>query len=90
MSIQVEFQPSGRGKAQCASDPAYPDGIVLDISKGKQANCVVPLPYPAPECGQWIVNCDECGLIVAVTAAGRRDDPVSIKIPCMKELGNAF
>ena len=77
----VEFVPSGRGKAQCAPDPAYPDGIDLDVSLGA-ASCKVDLPYPAPECGHFIVRCGLCGFSAAITAAGRPDDPKSVTIPC--------
>jgi hypothetical protein len=50
-SHTVEFRKSGRGKAQCAPDPAYPDGKDLDISPDNAVACRVDLPYSAPECG---------------------------------------
>jgi hypothetical protein len=76
------LHPSGRGKAQCPPDPAYPDGMHLDMSMGKKS-CLVNLPYPAPECGCWTVHCGECGLTVAATAAGRPDDPRTLKVACL-------
>lgn len=29
MQHSIEFQPSGRGKAQCPPDPAYPNGKAI-------------------------------------------------------------
>ncbi len=77
----VEFLPSGRGKAQCESNPNFPNGIKVDISDGLIA-CTKDLPYPAPECGTWIVRCAACGMSIGVTAAGRPDDPISVTMPC--------
>lgn len=80
----VEFVASGRGRAQCKSDPLYPKGKDIDISEGAPA-CKVALPYPAPECGVYVVTCKACGMKVALTAAGRPDDPISVTIPCKEE-----
>lgn len=77
----VEFQPSGRGKAQCPPNPNFPNGVKVDVSDGLIA-CIKHLPYPAPECGAWIVRCKACDMSVAVTAAGRHDDPVSVTMAC--------
>lgn len=87
MSHKVEFVKSGRGQAQCKPDPAYPNGIVLDLSfTGPAPHCTIPLPYPAPECGFWHVQCEDCAMGIMVTAAGRVDDPVSITVPCKRDL----
>jgi len=80
-AISIEFKPSGRGKARCAPNPDCPDGSHADTADG-QTGCVVDLPYPAPECGAWIVQCAACGMSAAITAAGRPDDPRSVRIPC--------
>lgn len=82
MSHRVEFRPSGRGKALCAPNPEYPNGIALDLTRPGVPTCLVVIPYPAPECGLWLVRCDECHLSIAVTAAGRPDDPISLKMEC--------
>jgi hypothetical protein len=79
---RIEFLPSGRGKAQCPPDPDYPHGIEVDGAPPGVPSCTARLPYPAPECGMWIVHCDECPMTIAVTAAGRPDDPVSVRFPC--------
>jgi hypothetical protein len=78
----VKFVKSGRGKARCAPNPDYPNG--LDIRIKERPACIVDLPYPAPECGHWAIEYRLCGLTVAVTAAGRADDPRSVQVPCQK------
>ena len=80
----IEFKASGRGKARCAPNPDFPEGKPVDCSEGKVA-CAVELPYPAPECGVWIVRCKACGMSVGITAAGRLDDPKMVKMPCKEE-----
>ena len=84
----VEFQPSGRGKAKCAANPDYPEGVAVDISNGASATCAIDLPYPAPECGTYIVKCHLCRLAVALTAAGRPDDPTRLVMPCNLSIAN--
>ncbi len=86
----VTFIPSGRGNAQCPPNPDYPHGI--DVAPPISGpSCKVTLPYPAPECGLHHVLCNLCGLTVAVTAAGRPDDPISVTVPCAttQRRGNA-
>jgi hypothetical protein len=78
----VLFRPSGRGKARCAPDPDYPHGKATDCSTPGHPACEVALPYPAPECGTWIVRCRECPMSGAITAAGRPDDPTSVRMDC--------
>jgi len=64
-------------------DPAYPDGIDLSVARrGEWPVCRVELPYPAQSIGHWVVTCQACGMTVGATAAGRRDDPRSITMPC--------
>lgn len=77
---EIAFVKSGRGKAQCAPNPDYPNGIAIKINETPK--CEAVLPYPAPECGHWKIECCLCRTTVAVTAAGRPDDPISIEIPC--------
>lgn len=85
MSIQkhvVSFRSNGRGRAQCAPNPKYPNGIDIDATSPGDRSCLVSLPYPAPECGLVVVECFHCDMNIALTAAGRVDDPRSIRIPC--------
>lgn len=78
----VRFKASGRGKAQCAPNPAYPDGIDLDATRPDEQTCLIALPYPAPECGYFVVDCHLCRMTIMITAAGRPDDPRSVRLPC--------
>ena len=75
----VTFVPSGRGKAQCPVNPDFPYGKALDLCAGKPG-VWVELPYPAPECGAFIIAGERIDS-VAVTAAGRADDPTKVKVP---------
>lgn len=68
---------------QCAPDPRFPNGKDLDVSHGLKA-CKVALPYPAPRCGLYYVQCKTCGTNAAITTAGRPDDPRSVTMVCEK------
>jgi hypothetical protein len=63
-------------------DPAYPDGIDLDVTRGRLAYCETALAHPTPRCGKYLIKCRTCGFTTLITTAGRADDPRSIKIPC--------
>jgi len=71
-------------KAQCPPNPQYPNGKPIDLANGGFPTCKVDLPYPAPECGVWVVECDRCDASVGITAAGRVDDPLCVTIACKK------
>jgi hypothetical protein len=79
--IKVRWASRG-GKARSPANPAYPDGVVADLTAGQKLHCPVPLPYPAKEVGTWLISCETCGYTAAVTAAGRRDDPREARLPC--------
>ena len=81
--MNVIFLPNGRGKARNAPNPAYPNGFAV-VVPGDGPRCSVEFPYPAPECGMWLVKCEECDRSFLFTAAGRPDDPISATWPCMK------
>ena len=85
MTITVKFIDSGR-EPQCESNHAFPNGMDLDLSNGARECCVVTLPYPAKRCGVFSIHCDKCKTTTVVTAAGRRDDPRSLKLPCQQSL----
>jgi hypothetical protein len=87
MNAVIEFHKSGRGNAQCPSDPQYPNGVVVDGSQDGQSRCTAILPYPATECGAWHILCRDCKLSLVITAAGRRDDPVSVTANCLPRKG---
>jgi hypothetical protein len=44
--------------------------------------CTYNLPYPAPRCGAYSIECKKCGFVGVVTVAGRPDDPNMITLPC--------
>ena len=84
----IRWYPSGRGKSQCPPNPEYPAGIDLRAPMAPGApHCTIKLPYPAPECGQWLVECAACELSVLITAAGRPDDPKSVTVACQYDDG---
>ena len=81
--LKVTWHDAGR-EPKCAPDPAYPNGIDIDLSgRGALVTCKRDLPYPAKRCGQFFVYCETCGQNVVITTAGRPDDPRSVKLACM-------
>jgi hypothetical protein len=81
MALYSKWHDAGR-EPQCAPNPNYPDGIDIVIGKSGAKSCSTNLPYPADRCGHYVVGCTVCGLRVAITTAGRPDDPRSIKLEC--------
>jgi hypothetical protein len=79
--LTVKFLSHNR-KAQNAPNPAYPDGIDVDLCDGSKISCAASLPYPAECCGVWLVQCSVCSASAAITAAGRIDDPRNVKLKC--------
>lgn len=83
MSAAIEVQwIDGHREPLHRSNPAYPNGVDLDLSKGASAACSVALGYPAKRCGMYIVRCRACSASVTITTAGRADDPRSVKLGC--------
>jgi hypothetical protein len=82
----VTFVPSGRGKAQNPPDPQYPNGMDVGMVEvgDVAATCLVELPYPAPECGRYHVDCSRCDISIALSVAGRVDDPKTVRIKCLE------
>lgn len=72
---------------QWPADPAFPAGVDIDMSRGAKHACTVTLPYPARRCGLYIIECD-CGHQIAVTTAGRADDPRSLRLACKRRVRN--
>lgn len=52
----IVWVDSGR-EPQCPPNPAFPNGVVSDISGGAENTCDVSLPYPAKRCGQYVIKC---------------------------------
>lgn len=79
--FNIEWRDAGR-EPQVAPNPAYPNGIDLDMSNGARTTCFIPLPYPAKRIGAYVIECRICGLRMGCTTAGRPDDPRSVRLPC--------
>jgi hypothetical protein len=79
--FRIEWEDCGR-EPQCAPDPAYPEGVDLDASKGQLPSCTITLPYPAKRCGLYVLVCSLCGMTAVCTTAGRIDDPRSVTLAC--------
>lgn len=82
--FEIEWVDRGH-EPECPPDPRYPKGIDLDGSNGAAKTCSVKLPYPAKRCGIFMLRCLTCGYTVAITTAGRPDDPRSVKIACKRK-----
>lgn len=81
MTIDVTFLDSGHEPRE-KPDPAYPNGRDIRLCTAVQKSCGFNVPYPAPRCGVYSIKCSDCGIVVAVTVAGRPDDPRTVTIPC--------
>lgn len=79
--FKIEWHDTGR-EPKAPPNPRYPNGIDLDISSGSVEACEVDLPYPARRGGFYDVECNLCGAQVAVTTAGRADDPRTVIMSC--------
>jgi hypothetical protein len=82
---KVVWQDAGR-EPKCAPNPAFPNGIDIDVSGGAERTCTVALEHPARRCGHYLVRCKVCGASVACTTAGRPDDPRSVKMKCKEPI----
>jgi hypothetical protein len=89
MTLHVEWIDRGR-EPQCAPNPAYPNGKDIDGSGDAKDTCFTSLECPAPRCGLWLVHCDKCKQTIAITTAGRPDDPRSLKVPCKRPWSPPF
>ena len=83
--LKITWVDYGRDP-QCAANPEFPAGVDIDMVWGRWAepNCLVSLPYPAKRCGRYEIACTRCGLTMAVSTAGRADDPRSVRVLCKK------
>lgn len=80
-NFKIQFVDRYR-EPQCAPDPNYPTGKDVDCSVSPSPICKTDLPYPAKRCGVYIVKCLSCGQNIAITTAGRPDDPRSLTLSC--------
>ena len=80
-NLKVYFLDQKR-QAVCEANPRFPNGCHVDLSDGAPVTCTAQLEYPAKGCGIWTVICSACGLRIALTTAGRVDDPRSVTVAC--------
>lgn len=83
--MKVEFFDKG-GRPKCSPDPAYPNGMDVDLSKGASLTCTAHIECPAPCMGLAVIACEKCGQRIALTVASRPDDPRSVKLACKMPL----
>lgn len=81
MTLTAKWHDRNR-EPQCAPDPAFPNGMDVDMSDGAARTCSIELPYPAKRCGIYVIQCDKCGQTNAMTTAGRPDDPRTVLMGC--------
>jgi hypothetical protein len=83
MTIDVYFLDSGR-TAQCKPDPRYPEGMAINLAKGKSTRMTMTwnVPYPAPRKGIYRVVCQTCGFVGSFPVAGLHDDPRTVTLAC--------
>lgn len=90
--FEIRWIDNGR-EPQCAPDPNFPEGKDIDMSDALQPGwptCRTELPYPAKRCGLYVVTCRHCDLSVAITTAGRPDDPRSARVGCLQKAKGAI
>ena len=86
MTIDVYFIDAGH-RSDERPDPAFPTGRRVNIDGPlPTALCCYNLPYPAPRCGTYVVECLECPVRHEIPVNGRSDDPYIITMPCKKQL----
>ena len=77
----IQWVDSGR-EPRCPPNPEFPKGIDIKAVDHEENHCLVNLPYPAKRCGVYMITCALCDTTIAVTTAGRPDDPRSVEMPC--------
>ena len=93
----IAFLDSGR-EPRVAPHPDFPEGMdIIDgpvaarlphpeglkITEADVGpSCLFDLPYPSPRCGLLVVDCERCGKRIALTVAGRVDDPRTLRMSC--------
>lgn len=88
MALMLEWTATG-GAAQNPPDKRFPLGVDLDLAGGAVECCVTTLPYPASGIGFHLIRCLACELKVAASAAGRPDDPRTVRVACKRAPADA-
>lgn len=68
--------------SEVSANPAFPEGLGVDISAGEKLTCQCVLPYPAKRCGIFHVTCTICDFHFKVETFGRADDTRIVICPC--------
>jgi hypothetical protein len=79
--LRVTWKGTGQQPTQ-PPNPEFPNGCEVHLAAPDQPTCAASLPYPAPCIGGHLIECSRCGARVAVSAAGRPDDPHTVHIRC--------
>lgn len=82
----IRWVPREGGRApRVPPDPQWPTGKDLKAYYADFPSCRGELPYvmwPERGLGLLMVTCRKCGVVTAVTVAGRSDDPISLTQNC--------
>ena len=83
---EITWKPrEGGRKPAVTPNPDFPHGIHVDGSDDEKPRCRGELPYvmwPERGLGLLIVKCRICDMSIAITTAGRPDDPISLTQNC--------
>lgn len=83
--FKIEWIDRGR-EPQCEPNPNFPEGVDADCRLSPiERGCSAELPYPAPRCGYFYVECRRCGTNALITTAGRPDDPRTVTLACKEK-----
>jgi hypothetical protein len=86
MTIDIKFIDSGY-KSEEKPDPDFPNGRRINVDGPlPTALCCFNLPYPAPRCGTYEIECRDCPAKFSTPVNGRDDDPRVITMPCKRRL----
>lgn len=76
-------------KPQHPSNPEYPNGVDVDLAGDHLMRCSALLPRMPGKLGVYEIRCTHCELSLALTSAGRPDDPRLVRVPCWWGRGRA-
>jgi hypothetical protein len=79
--LRVTWAGTGQQPTQ-PPNPEFPNGCEVHLAERGEPACTARLSYPAPCIGAHLIVCSRCGASVAVSAAGRPDDPHTAHIRC--------
>lgn len=90
--MSVGFQPSLEydqasdrmvvRRPRSPANPAYPNGLDLDMAYGATPACVVELPQYPGQLGHYELRCLTCGFATRVAGTGRPDGGKLMRVAC--------